>query len=143
MPVNWTESVNSVYYEFNNLGDYARSDLRGYLGDIAYLLESGVKVAMAYGDRDFACNWLGGENVSLNIDYTNASQFRSAGYTPLQVNSSYIGGQTRQYGNFSFTRVYESGHEIPACKCPLSMNDSVAYCSKINRRQSIGYSPAP
>ena len=23
-------------------------------------------------------------------------------------------GQTRQYGNFSFSRVYESGHEVPA-----------------------------
>ena len=22
-------------------------------------------------------------------------------------------GETREYGNFSFTRVYESGHEIP------------------------------
>lgn len=30
------------------------------------------------------------------------------------MNSTYIGGQTRQYGNLSFTRVYESGHEVPA-----------------------------
>ena len=36
------------------------------------------------------------------------------GYAPVVVNDTYIGGQTRQYGNQSFTRVYESGHEVPA-----------------------------
>ncbi len=78
----------------------------GYLEDIAYILDSGIKVALAYGDRDYACNWIGGEEVSLAINYTDSEKFRSAGYTPIQTNSSYVGGQVRQYGNFSFSRVY-------------------------------------
>jgi carboxypeptidase D len=114
VPINWTESVNSVYDAFQNTGDYARSDVLGYLEDISYLLEQGIKVTMVYGDRDYACNWIGGEEVSLAVNYTDASKFRVAGYTDLQTNASYVGGQTRQYGNFSFTRVYESGHEVPA-----------------------------
>ena len=43
-----------------------------------------------------------------------AKDFRSAGYEAINVNDSYVGGQVRQHGNFSFSRVYESGHEVPA-----------------------------
>lgn len=32
----------------------------------------------------------------------------------MVTNDTYIGGQVRQYGNLSFTRVYEAGHEVPA-----------------------------
>lgn len=53
VPVNFTESVNSVYYAFTSVGDYARS---GYLNDLGYLLDNGIKVALVYGDRDYACN---------------------------------------------------------------------------------------
>jgi hypothetical protein len=111
VPLNFTESSNSVYDAFERTGDTVRG---GFLEDIASLLDAGVKVALVHGDRDFACNWIGGENVSLNIPWSKQSSFRSAGYAPLKVNSTYEGGQVRQYGNLSFTRVYDSGHEVPA-----------------------------
>lgn len=114
VPVNFTESVNSVYSAFGATGDYARSDVHGYLDDIAYLLDTGVKVALVYGDRDYACPWNGGEAVSLRVDHAEAHQFRSAGYAPLHTNASYVGGLVRQHGNFSFSRVFEAGHEVPA-----------------------------
>lgn len=50
--------------------------------------------------------------MSLQVNYTHAKQFRAAGYTPLLVNGKEF-GEVRQYGNFSFTRVYEAGHEVP------------------------------
>jgi hypothetical protein len=78
------------------------------------LLEEGVKVALVYGDRDYACNWYGGEALSLAIPFDNATNFAAAGYAPVVVNDTYIGGQVRQYGNLSFTRVYQAGHEVPA-----------------------------
>ena len=81
---------------------------------MSYLLENGVKIAMVYGDRDYACNWIGGEAVSLAVNYSNTAKFHSAGYTNITVNSSYVGGLVRQYGNFSFSRVFQSGHEVPA-----------------------------
>ncbi|KAL4768318.1 Alpha/Beta hydrolase protein [Aspergillus nidulans var. acristatus] len=114
VPINFTESIDSVYNAFGSIGDYARSDVRGYLEDLAYVLDSGIKVALVYGDRDYACPWNGGEQVSLQVDYSDADKFRAAGYAPLQTNSSYVGGSVRQYGNFSFTRVYQAGHEVPA-----------------------------
>lgn len=52
--------------------------------------------------------------MSLAVNYSSTAAFHAAGYSPIQVNSSYVGGQVRQYGNFSFSRVYESGHEVPA-----------------------------
>lgn len=111
VPLNYTESVSSVFEAFTQTGDYVRG---GYLEDLAYILEQGIKVALVYGDRDFACNWIGGEEVSLAVPYSKISQFKTAGYTPVQVNNTYSGGLVRQYGNFSFTRVFQAGHEIPA-----------------------------
>jgi hypothetical protein len=111
VPLNFTEASGSVYDAFNAVGDTVRG---GLLEDIAYVLDSGVKVALVYGDRDFACNWIGGENVSLNIPWSQQKNFKSAGYTDLRTNDSYVGGQVRQYGNLSFSRIYESGHEVPA-----------------------------
>ena len=115
VPVNFTMSSLGVYSGFTDTGDYVRTDIRGgQLADIGYILDNGVKVALIYGDRDYACNWIGGEEVSLAVNYSESEAFRQAGYTNITTNSSYVGGQVRQYGNFSFSRVFQSGHEVPA-----------------------------
>lgn len=57
---------------------------------------------------------MGGEAVSLAVDYPDSAAFKAAGYEDVHVNSTYIGGQVRQHGNFSFTRVYQAGHLVPA-----------------------------
>ncbi|KAF2725995.1 carboxypeptidase S1-like protein B [Polychaeton citri CBS 116435] len=111
VPLNWTQSSSSVSSAFRSIGDYPRP---GWLSDLAYLLDNGIKVALVYGDRDFACNWIGGEAISLAINYSSTEQFHEAGYSPVTINDSYVGGQVRQHGNLSFTRVYEAGHEVPA-----------------------------
>lgn len=64
------------------------------------------------GDADYICNWFGGQAVSLNLNYTHSEQFRQAGYAPMMVDGVQY-GESREYGNFSFTRVYEAGHEVP------------------------------
>ncbi|KAI0971009.1 carboxypeptidase S1 [Xylaria arbuscula] len=111
VPLNYTAASNAVAEAFRGIGDYPRT---GWVGDLAYLLENGIKVHLFYGDRDYACNWLGGEAVSLAINYTHTEAFHAAGYTDIVVNDTYVGGQVRQYGNLSFSRVYEAGHEIPS-----------------------------
>ena len=77
---------------------------------VSYLLDSGVKVHMVYGDRDYACNWLGGETASLAIRYSGTEEFKNAGYAPI-LGVEGVGGFVRQYGNFSFSRVFQAGHE--------------------------------
>ncbi|RPA97220.1 putative carboxypeptidase S1 [Choiromyces venosus 120613-1] len=111
VPVNYTQSVDSVYKAFSRMSPFYRG---GLLEDIGYLLDRGIKVALVFGDRDYACNWIGGETASLAVNYTHTPAFHSAGYTNLTTNATYVGGQVRQHANFSFTRVFQAGHEVPA-----------------------------
>ncbi|KAI0900235.1 serine carboxypeptidase [Annulohypoxylon nitens] len=111
VPINYTQSSSAVASAFRAIGDYPRP---GWIEDLTFLLENGIKVHLMYGDRDYACNWIGGEAVSLAVNYTGTEKFHAAGYTDIVVNDTYVGGQVRQYGNFSFSRVYEAGHEVPA-----------------------------
>ncbi|KAJ0382564.1 hypothetical protein COL922a_012295 [Colletotrichum nupharicola] len=111
VPLNWTGSSSASSSAFRGIGDYPRP---GWIEDIAYLLHSGIKVSLIFGDRDFACNWIGGEKVSLAIPWADQENFAKAGYQPLLTNETYEGGQVRQYGNLSFIRVYQAGHAVPA-----------------------------
>lgn len=73
-------------------GDFAHS---GLIGDIAYLLDHGIKVALIHGDRDYACDWPSGEKFSLKIDHGVSNELRSAGHTRIVTNNSYIGDYIR------------------------------------------------
>ncbi|KAK5995117.1 Serine carboxypeptidase A [Cladobotryum mycophilum] len=112
-PVNFTMSSNNVFTEFYQTGDISRD---GNVLRLAALLNKGIRVGMIYGDRDYICNWFGGEQVSLAVakaagrDYR--TKFPAAGYAPIVVNGSYVGGVVRQYGNLSFSRVYQAGHSV-------------------------------
>jgi len=114
----------------------------GLLEDIAGLLRKNIRVALVYGDADYLCNWLGGEAVAFAVaaqlsDYPNVNTsttatqtsslpplptslpmnylagFNAAGYADIIVNNSYVGGVVRQWGNFSFSRIYDAGHMVP------------------------------
>ncbi|KAF7552149.1 hypothetical protein G7046_g7510 [Stylonectria norvegica] len=114
-PVNFTTSSGVVYSEFAETGDLARD---GNLSRLAALLNRGVRIGLIYGDRDYICNWLGGEAVSKQLAWeagiAYGTLFTAAGYAPIIVNDSYIGGVVRQYGNLSFSRIYQAGHAVPA-----------------------------
>ena len=111
--INYTETNSAVANAFSQTGDYERGD---QISQMAYLLTLGVRVALVYGDRDYICNWLGGEAVAFSIAAQSPAYapFYSAGYADIVVNNSYVGGVVRQYGNLSFSRIYDAGHLIPA-----------------------------
>ncbi|KAI0397326.1 alpha/beta-hydrolase [Xylariaceae sp. FL0594] len=123
VPLNFTGLSSAASAAFTQTGDFVRGKNLQILGE---LLDRGVKVALMYGDRDFQCNWYGGEAISLGIrSSTHTPGFQAAGYSELLVspthsnnpphnhNKKNIGGMVRQYGNLSFTRVYGAGHEVP------------------------------
>jgi len=111
--VNYTESNAAVASAFVQTGDDERANP---IPQLAYLLSLGVRVALIYGDRDYLCNWLGGQAVSFSIAANSPgyTPFYSAGYAEIVVNDTYVGGVVRQYGNLSFSRIYDAGHLIPA-----------------------------
>ena len=111
--VNYTQSNDAVANAFVQTGDTERADP---IPQIAYLLSLGVRVALIYGDRDYLCNWMGGQAASFSIaaQAQGYEPFYSAGYADIVINNSYVGGAVRQYGNLSFSRIYDAGHLIPA-----------------------------
>ncbi|KIW64375.1 hypothetical protein PV04_09314 [Phialophora macrospora] len=112
--VNYTQDSTAVFQAFSATGDYARD---GIIQDLVGLLNSGVRVALIYGDRDYICNWLGGEAISFAIAAAAGSTYDpwyAAGYAPIVANRSYIGGVVREFGNLSFSRIYDAGHLVPA-----------------------------
>ena len=54
--------------------------LRDLSGNVKYLLESGTKVLIYSGDRDFICNWRGGEAWTNNLNWHGQEKFQSAEY---------------------------------------------------------------
>jgi len=107
--LNYTESNTDVYYAFQKTGDFAYPN---FLTDLEMILNNSIRVALYHGDADYICNWFGGQAVSLAINYTHSAEFRAAGYEPFMVGGTEY-GEVRQYGNFSFLRIYEAGHEVP------------------------------
>lgn len=107
---NYTGGSNpEVLTPFWFSGDFVRSYP---LSDLVELLDSGTRVALIYGDADYVCNWYGGEDLSMAANFSSATKFRDAGYAPLMVDGKRY-GDTREYGNFSFTRVFDAGHLVP------------------------------
>lgn len=113
VPVNHTWASPAVATAFDSTGDFAKA---GQLENIGRLLDSGVHVAMMYGDRDWACNWVGGEMSSVALAWSRNTTFVNAGYAPVALSSPYVqsAGLVRQHGNLSFTRVYQAGHMVPS-----------------------------
>ncbi|EXF82021.1 serine carboxypeptidase [Colletotrichum fioriniae PJ7] len=113
--VNFTMTSQAVFSAFAGTGDYMRGPL---IPKLAGLLQRGIRVALIYGDRDYICNWLGGEAASTTLAWQASTvygrNFSAAGYAPIIVNDSYIGGVVRQFGNLSFSRIYQAGHSVPA-----------------------------
>jgi carboxypeptidase C (cathepsin A) len=107
--LNYTQSNQNVYYAFQQTGDFV---FPNFLHDLEHILNLPVRVALIYGDADYICNWFGGEAVSLAAEWKHAEGFRGAGYTPMTVRGTEF-GETRQFGNLSFTRVFQAGHEVP------------------------------
>ncbi|KAK5164759.1 uncharacterized protein LTR77_009422 [Saxophila tyrrhenica] len=108
--LNYTQAYSPfVGRGFARTGDFV---YRRFMHDLERILNNGVRVALIYGDADYICNWFGGEAVSMQLEYEHAKEFRQAGYEPFMVDGTQY-GEVKEYGKFSFMRIYEAGHEVP------------------------------
>ncbi|TRX88425.1 hypothetical protein FHL15_010681 [Xylaria flabelliformis] len=111
-------SNGAVGDAFGSTGDDGREI--GVLAALRYLIEHDVTVALYAGDADYNCNWLGSEVIANTVGSSSissvsqqAGNFAAAGYRDLQTSDGVVHGQVKQAGKFSWTRIYESGHEVP------------------------------
>jgi Serine carboxypeptidase len=121
VPLNWTWGSNVILSEYSlNFATLAAGAIgtgdafRRGKQDFEYALQNDIGVSMIFGDRDYRCNWLAGEALSLEAEYLSQKQFNTAGYEKIVTNQTYDGGVVRQHGKFSFARVFEAGHAVSA-----------------------------
>jgi cathepsin A (carboxypeptidase C) len=79
---------------------------------VSAVIESGLNVLVYSGDKDWICNWRGGEAWTNAVQWSGQSEFNSASYKDWIVNGQ-PAGQLKKVKNFSFLRVYNAGHMVP------------------------------
>jgi cathepsin A (carboxypeptidase C) len=103
---SWS-SCNMVVHTFM-LGDWVTN-----LQDkVTNLLSKGVKVLVYSGDKDFICNWKGGEAWTHSLKWQKSDEFNKKDYSKWNVNEQ-PAGEFKNVDNLTFLRVYEAGHMVP------------------------------
>jgi cathepsin A (carboxypeptidase C) len=92
----------------NLLGDWVTN----LSNKIANILESGLEVLVYSGDKDFVCNWRGGESWTSNVPWSGKSEFNNNKYAEWNV-AGKPAGALKEFKNFHFLRVFNAGHMVP------------------------------
>jgi len=98
----WSECNNTVHTELS--ADWI-TDFTATLGT---LINSGLRVLIYHGDKDFICNWRGGETLTENIPWAGQDEFNKQNYTVYENFGEY-----KHLDNLTFYRVYNAGHMVP------------------------------
>jgi cathepsin A (carboxypeptidase C) len=111
----WVECDKLVHTAL--LGDW----LNNLAMKIEAVLESGLRVLVYSGDKDFVCNWRGGEAWTNAVEWSGKTEFNQASYKDWLVNGK-PAGQLKEYKNFQFLRVYNAGHMVPMDQAVNALN---------------------
>jgi cathepsin A (carboxypeptidase C) len=90
------------------LGDWV-NDLSN---KVTYLLNNHVNVLVYSGNKDFICNWRGGEAWTNGLEWPHAEEFRNASYVDWKQGNATF-GQMKVAENLVFLKVYDAGHMVP------------------------------
>lgn len=71
------------------------------------VLNKGLNVLIYHGDKDYVCNWEGGQIWVNGLDWDKADEFRKTEVKKVKH------GEHKTYHNFSFYRIYDAGHMVP------------------------------
>ena len=103
----WVECDTMVHTYL--LGDW----MTNLMPQVADMLDnSGIEVLVYSGDKDWICNWRGGEAWTAATKWGSQEEFAAKDYEKWNV-SGKAAGEMRQTGNLHFLRVYEAGHMVP------------------------------
>lgn len=103
----WVECDSMVHTYL--LGDW----MTNLMPQVASILDdSDVQVLVYSGDKDWICNWRGGEAWTLDTKWASKKEFNAQDFQEWTVDGQPAGAM-RQYGDLHFLRVYEAGHMVP------------------------------
>ncbi|CAE6417196.1 unnamed protein product [Rhizoctonia solani] len=105
----WQAVSYDVYYNFAGNGDWMRSSSP----DLEKVINAGVRTLVLAGDADYICNYMGVEATVDRLQTKFTSEFQQQGWSNWTV-SGYPAGVYKNAGTFSYLRVYDAGHEVPA-----------------------------
>merc|ERR1712232_833493 len=81
---------------------------------ITYLLKNKVHLLVYSGDKDFICNWRGGEAWTNEAEWDHSAEFKNATYQDWTMKGmDKPVGQYKEVENLTFLRVYNAGHMVP------------------------------
>ncbi|KAI0086932.1 serine carboxypeptidase [Irpex rosettiformis] len=87
---------------------------------IAALLERGIRTLIYVGANDWICNWIGNQNMLLNLDWTGADAFKASELKEWKVDGEVV-GLTRSAGKLTFATIDGAGHLVPLDKPKVSL----------------------
>lgn len=79
---------------------------------VSAVLEKGIQVLVYSGDKDFICNWRGGEAWTNAVTWTGQEDFNKQEYSDWDV-KGVPAGALKSYKNLKFLRVFNAGHMVP------------------------------
>lgn len=88
------------------------------------ILNSGLDVLVYSGDKDFICNWRGGEAWTHEVNWDHKTDFNAGNYSDWNVEGK-AAGALKTAKNLKFLRVFDAGHMVP-------MNQPVAALQMLN-----------
>jgi cathepsin A (carboxypeptidase C) len=110
----WT-SCNMIVHTFM-LGDW----IINMQSNVINLINNNIKVLVYSGDKDFICNWKGGEAWTHSLNWKKSEEFAGKEYEKWIVNDS-AAGEYKNVDNLTFLRVYDAGHMVPMDQPQISL----------------------
>jgi cathepsin A (carboxypeptidase C) len=103
---DWS-SCNMIVHTFM-LGDW----ITNLVPNVKNILDKGVRVLVYSGDKDWVCNWRGGEAWTRALPWAKQDEFNGKNYEKWNVQGK-AAGEYKNVDNLTFLRVYDAGHMVP------------------------------
>lgn len=75
--------------------------------NVAKLVAAGKKVLIYNGDKDYICNWVGGEKWVKEMEWEHKEEFNALEYKDIGY------AHSLKLQNFEFLRILDAGHMVP------------------------------
>ncbi|KDN49353.1 hypothetical protein RSAG8_02055, partial [Rhizoctonia solani AG-8 WAC10335] len=106
---NWIQTNRQAYGNFAATGEWVKS----FRPDLEKVINAGVRTLILAGDADYICNYIGLESMVAALQTKFKSKYNQQKWKKWTVSGT-AAGQYKNSGTFSYLRVYQAGHEVPA-----------------------------